>query len=730
MLCIVKATLSNEHRRFTLASVDPNNIHQSAKTDLSFAVLHSKLCALFNQTKLTISLEEQSGARKLLHTDADVLSAVLSSTALVPPNSPMVVIKVTVETCKAELVATQSPPPPKRCPSGYSTSCSSRLSRQDSCKSIKEKDSPCLKKAPCVKPSCPPATGALAVHPRVFCDACLSSIRGVRHKCVDCDNYDLCQACHPHAESVHHPGHTFQAIEKPSKCVRDEQRKGSGDSRGDNRLPEASSSSRALMPDKPSFHLATCDICTVVISGVRHKCFQCPDYDLCQECLPLARIHHKGHSFVPISYPGQISIKIDKTLHMGVICDGCDGQINGIRYKCGNCPDYDLCGNCEASPFPVHDPTHIMLKIRKPIQHRLGHAHSLLPMMYHRGWEKTVCHHPQTAGQRCPVGEASSSSKPEPEPVILIPQVQPAQEREPKSPVSESLASESDIPLLSDLLASLPGELKQQVSHQLLQEPQHRAAFVKDINLHDGTVIQAGSQFLKIWEMSNPGPDAWPKDTRLQFVGGDRMANDSETLSESFPGFKIELASVGESVCVTADLKAPAQPGRYVSYWRLVAPSGEPFGHRIWCDILVEEGSDDGSDSVGSSTMIFPRVECPDIFASRAESNLDEIESTTAGTITSAAAMTATTTTADGRATTSASVTDDQLSTMSSRYTARSVISSVLGRDESVESQVEDDTVRYENQSDDAATERYFSDSDDFVVVDTEGENSEDESRM
>ena len=34
---------------------------------------------------------------------------------------------------------------------------------------------------------------------------------------------------------------------------------------------------------------------------------------------------------------------------------------------------------------------------------------------------------------------------------------------------------------------------------------------------------------------------------------------------------------------------APAAPGKYVSYWRLVTPGGAQFGHRLWIDISVTE---------------------------------------------------------------------------------------------------------------------------------------------
>lgn len=54
------------------------------------------------------------------------------------------------------------------------------------------------------------------------------------------------------------------------------------------------------------------------------------------------------------------------TLHENVVCNNCQAHpIQGIRYKCTVCGDYDLCEKCEGEG--VH-PEHVLCKIRRPSQ--------------------------------------------------------------------------------------------------------------------------------------------------------------------------------------------------------------------------------------------------------------------------------------------------------------------------------------------------------------------------
>ncbi|KAL9018726.1 MAG: hypothetical protein Q9185_003956 [Variospora sp. 1 TL-2023] len=67
-------------------------------------------------------------------------------------------------------------------------------------------------------------------------------------------------------------------------------------------------------------------------------------------------------------------------VHRGVICNSCNAMpIHGIRYRCTNCNDYDLCEQCEALQF--HDKTHLFYKIRVPAPF-LGNPRQPQPVWY------------------------------------------------------------------------------------------------------------------------------------------------------------------------------------------------------------------------------------------------------------------------------------------------------------------------------------------------------------
>ncbi|KAI9767120.1 MAG: hypothetical protein M1840_005909 [Geoglossum simile] len=67
-------------------------------------------------------------------------------------------------------------------------------------------------------------------------------------------------------------------------------------------------------------------------------------------------------------------------VHRGVTCNSCGSMpIRGIRYRCANCIDFDLCETCEA--MQVHPKTHLFYKVRIPAPF-LGNPRQAQPVWY------------------------------------------------------------------------------------------------------------------------------------------------------------------------------------------------------------------------------------------------------------------------------------------------------------------------------------------------------------
>ncbi|CAG9570204.1 unnamed protein product [Danaus chrysippus] len=81
------------------------------------------------------------------------------------------------------------------------------------------------------------------------------------------------------------------------------------------------------------------------------------------------KIKHLSEDALPIkSIPGSHSADEsdgETVKHEGIVCDSCNDQIIGFRYKCVSCENYDLCPKCEA--LETH-PHHYMLRIPRPIK--------------------------------------------------------------------------------------------------------------------------------------------------------------------------------------------------------------------------------------------------------------------------------------------------------------------------------------------------------------------------
>lgn len=135
-----------------------------------------------------------------------------------------------------------------------------------------------------------------------------------------------------------------------------------------------------------------CDGCGEKPVGMCYKCETCPDFDLCANCLPRLQtsFHPSEHTFIAIPHSllanritpaaaknskskaisemsdsnKKTEEKEKKEVSHNASCDGCQGRIKGIRYKCLDCPDWDACGSCFESLDEIH-PHHSFVKIHR-----------------------------------------------------------------------------------------------------------------------------------------------------------------------------------------------------------------------------------------------------------------------------------------------------------------------------------------------------------------------------
>jgi len=112
--------------------------------------------------------------------------------------------------------------------------------------------------------------------------------------------------------------------------------------------------SKMLRSPQQVHHGIICDGCQQTpLQGRRFKCKVCPDYDLCQTCVE--KDCHPGHEFEEVPEcraPGNVCPMWQPTVY----CDGCDAHPleEANRYKCTICEDYDLCKNCFSSRQHIH----------------------------------------------------------------------------------------------------------------------------------------------------------------------------------------------------------------------------------------------------------------------------------------------------------------------------------------------------------------------------------------
>jgi hypothetical protein len=104
------------------------------------------------------------------------------------------------------------------------------------------------------------------------------------------------------------------------------------------------------------------------------------------------------------------------------------------------------------------------------------------------------------------------------------------------------------------------------------------ASFVADLTIPDGSVLQPGVSFVKMWRIRNSGTCDWTGSS-LVFVGGGQLGAPAV--------IAVPVTSSGAVVDISAPMTAPAAPGTYMGNWRMRSNTGEFFGSTFWVSIVV-----------------------------------------------------------------------------------------------------------------------------------------------
>ncbi len=134
-------------------------------------------------------------------------------------------------------------------------------------------------------------------------------------------------------------------------------------------------------------------------------------------------------------------------------------------------------------------------------------------------------------------------------------------------PTSASPALTDTPPALTPLAATAAGTPSTQVAVEFCTA----SALLTGETYPDGTIVQPGTTFTKVWKITNNGTCVWDSTWQLIFYNGDLMDG---AYVYKFP----QPAEPGQTVDVPVILKAPAQNGTYTGEWMLKSPWGKVFG--------------------------------------------------------------------------------------------------------------------------------------------------------
>jgi len=110
--------------------------------------------------------------------------------------------------------------------------------------------------------------------------------------------------------------------------------------------------------------------------------------------------------------------------------------------------------------------------------------------------------------------------------------------------------------------------------------------FEADITIPDGSVLDPGFDFQKIWKIRNTGNCLWDEGFRLVYIGGSSPDLDPPNFTFTKAS---DFVSAGEAVNIGIWLTTPCQPGQYEGHWRMQNDQGYYFGSILSVYVEVKD---------------------------------------------------------------------------------------------------------------------------------------------
>lgn len=103
----------------------------------------------------------------------------------------------------------------------------------------------------------------------------------------------------------------------------------------------------------------------------------------------------------------------------------------------------------------------------------------------------------------------------------------------------------------------------------------NNSAFEGDVTIPDGTILEPGHDFQKVWAIRNTGTCTWDEGYSLVYIAG--SPNNLDPRNFQFTNSD-DFVSAGEGINIGINLTTPCDPGEYEGHWRMRSDSGYYFG--------------------------------------------------------------------------------------------------------------------------------------------------------